>query len=393
MTTTQSTIQERKHGILLKDLPQTFLDAVLFVRRLKKKFLWIDSLCIIQDCLQDWQQESAEMAEIYQNSWLTIAALKASSCHDGLFSAKIRELSPVVDSIQYRVYAQPSFKHIVHESGRTDSNPLLQRAWVYQERLLSPRVLYFGTNELEWECQEEIYCECSDPTDHTKDDPMPLKISHGLTVNAATSVRELRLRWYDIIEEYSTLNLTRRSDRLPALQGLARQMQVHRQDHCLAGLWGQTLSHDLMWYSPNWPSKGASFIAPSWSWASLEGQITFGGCSRSPGICTSACQFPALDSMSSEPLANFTSTNLGLVISSQIIPAKKLYAYPDGKNWSPLEEVGLEYQDRHICPVYWYGIQIDDGPPQRFWPDFNEPDFGTWKTTRYITVLNIRFSV
>jgi hypothetical protein len=58
-------------------------------------------------------------------------------------------------------------------------------------------------------------------------------------------------------------------------------------------------------------------------------------------------------------------------------PAKKLYAYPDGKSYSPLEEVGLKYQDRHFCPVYWYWIQIDDGPPQRFLPDFKEPDYGT----------------
>jgi len=65
---------------------------------------------------------------------------------------------------------------------------------------------------------------------------------------------------------------------------------------------------------------------------------------------------------SSEPLANFASTDLGLVVSSQMNPAKKLYAYPDGKSYSPLEEVGLKYQDRHFCPVYLYRIQIDEGP-------------------------------
>ena len=78
--TTTSTIQEYRHGINLNSLPKVFTDAVTICRRLQIRYLWIDTLCIIQDNEQDWERESARMADIYANSYLTIAA--SSSPHE-----------------------------------------------------------------------------------------------------------------------------------------------------------------------------------------------------------------------------------------------------------------------------------------------------------------------
>lgn len=84
--TEKSTLAAWQSGISLQALPQTFLDAVLVAKRLKIRYLWVDSLCIIQDSDIDWERESSKMAEIYSNSYLTIAASSSPDSNGGLFS-------------------------------------------------------------------------------------------------------------------------------------------------------------------------------------------------------------------------------------------------------------------------------------------------------------------
>lgn len=66
-------------NIFLSDLPPLFQDAIIITRQLGLRYLWIDSLCIIQDSLRDWETEAAKMASIYQNSYVTISATDASN--------------------------------------------------------------------------------------------------------------------------------------------------------------------------------------------------------------------------------------------------------------------------------------------------------------------------
>jgi hypothetical protein len=76
----------RKNGIALGDLPRTFQDAVEICRRLGVKYVWIDSLCIIQNDSQDWHNQAPRMASVYKNSFITIAASKAHDPSEGCFS-------------------------------------------------------------------------------------------------------------------------------------------------------------------------------------------------------------------------------------------------------------------------------------------------------------------
>ena len=59
------------------DLSNTFQDAIDITRRLDVDYIWIDSLCIIQEDRDDWKEESVKMADIYENAFLTIAATKS----------------------------------------------------------------------------------------------------------------------------------------------------------------------------------------------------------------------------------------------------------------------------------------------------------------------------
>jgi len=134
-------------GIDLETLPQTFRDAIKFTRALGVRYLWIDALCIIQrdDDLADWKLESGRMADYYRNSHLTLAVAWADSVHRGCFAAP-----NLTDTIQAGTITMRETHHFPNQAlqRRSTSFPLLTRAWTYQERMLAPRVVYYGQNEL-----------------------------------------------------------------------------------------------------------------------------------------------------------------------------------------------------------------------------------------------------
>ena len=141
-------------------LPKVFQDAIHIAGWFGISYLWIDSLCILQDSHHDWIRESCKMKNIYKNSSLTVAATAATDPYGGCF----RDRDPIlVAPIRYRVSLetqehQTTFNRRAWEPA-IDSSPLSKRAWAFQERLLSPRLLHFGENQMLWECNEMSACE------------------------------------------------------------------------------------------------------------------------------------------------------------------------------------------------------------------------------------------
>lgn len=160
----------RLRGIPWAELPQTFQDAIQYCLELGISYLWIDALCILQDDREDWQIESAKMADIYQNSYLTIAATSSNSGSMGCFSNQSmayqheeRQLEVQSTAGQvYRILVRHQLSHWVVPPTLLSrrENPLLSRGWAFQERVLSPRVLHFCKQELVWECGQDTVCEC-----------------------------------------------------------------------------------------------------------------------------------------------------------------------------------------------------------------------------------------
>jgi Heterokaryon incompatibility protein (HET) len=278
LTTTTATLVARKKSISWTSLPKSFQHAIKFAHCLTVPFLWIDSLCILQDNLKDWQDESACMATIYKNSYITLAATSAldgsggfhRNDSDGFTEAGITTFSP--DLSPCAVYARRAIPHLDVWAHGHKLFPLLKRAWVYQERLLSPRVLHFGDRELFWECMETMSCECApfySPTDG-------LKLGNSHVLKASAPFREIVLRWHEMVQEYTPLALSRPTDRLPAILGCAIDMQRFRKGRYLAGLWEDSLIEDLLWnvLTPAAP-RPEKWRAPSWSWASVDGTIAY----------------------------------------------------------------------------------------------------------------------
>jgi hypothetical protein len=159
LKTTKTLLEIHCEEILLADLPRTFRDAIVVTRKLGVRYLWIDSLCIVQDDPQDWLRESALMGEIFANSYCTLAATSAKDSNGGLFLP--RTVSQSVKLTDSSGDSPVSFYSGIqdHFERDLDDGDLNSRGWVLQERLLSPRMIHFTAVQTFWECGSDRYSE------------------------------------------------------------------------------------------------------------------------------------------------------------------------------------------------------------------------------------------
>ncbi|KAH6884485.1 hypothetical protein B0T10DRAFT_462813 [Thelonectria olida] len=162
-----------------------------------------------------------------------------------------------------------------------EETPLQSRAWVYQERLLAPRILHFGPTQLGWECKEDIALELFTNTlppgmvATTTSETLAKALSPRSSDSSHESCRDA---WSDLVNRYSKCDLTKREKKLIAFLGVDRLIEDDRQDEYLAGIWKSTLLTDLAWtsYGHLWASwEDTKFRAPTWSWLSLDRKIHF----------------------------------------------------------------------------------------------------------------------
>ena len=344
--TTRSTLDVRKFGINLNSLPKTFHDAVIFTRMLGIRYLWIDSICIIQDDRHDWSIQAAKMRDVYSNSFLTLAAANSANCESGLFAVLSDEFKPRKlcslsrGSRHCQLYGRRPFEFChwwQYTTFGAKNPPLFERAWTYQERLLSPRILWFTPWELQWECMEAVGCECSTSEDFFDKEKTPLpiftkdywafpKIRLAKWLETPSNPHQ---EWARIVGEYCYLQMTKESDKLPAISGIAARIGSSRPSaEYLAGLWADTLARDILWHTINsQPAKAMdhlpppkSYRAPSWSWAAVEGPLRFASTFEEINVlvCIHQC---TCEYMNQNPLSEVLSGQLrvsGSVFTCQV---------------------------------------------------------------------------
>ncbi|PMD47683.1 HET-domain-containing protein [Hyaloscypha variabilis F] len=201
-------------------LPATIADAVTVTRSLGIKYLWIDALCIAQDDDADKTKEIKYMGKIYNNARVTIAAASAQSVQAGFLNRDSRGDLPLPILFPEGGYG----KLWVRSSLVLPAEPLDSRGWALQEYLLSPRVLYYGSRELFWKCQQELF--------------VPVLPSHGIYPTDSFSQAHVRLPanifdiasdhvintddfWIWVQAAYSVRDLRLFDDRFRALGGIA----------------------------------------------------------------------------------------------------------------------------------------------------------------------------
>ena len=379
-------------GIPSRELPQTFQDAIRVTRRLQIRYLWIDSLCILQDSPEDWDHESVQMHHVYGNAYINLAADDSRDSSQGLFRGRLPSLvTPTIVVTAWKEALAKRFIVIPRRfwSESVAESPLNRRAWVLQERYLSPRIIHFGETQVLWECKSRDCCETfpdgipevaqdihtrfkgndfrvdgqrlrqanlerdqrlsdseddeatESATDSTSSatDEDKLYRTHGSdtpgsstehkdgdghsNANEGTSADQIAYSkaqgskgdgssppvqqkrnarslngyyvWSRLLEKYSKTTISFPTDRLVALSGLAQIMANALEDDYVAGLWKSILPSQLLWRVGQWtpasifdageepdtalqdranPSALRVHLAPSWSWASVEGAIS-----------------------------------------------------------------------------------------------------------------------
>lgn len=298
---TQANLAERKHSILQDQLSPTFLNAISITRALGLRYIWIDSLCIIQDSPDDWAEQASQLADIYENAEFTVAAefVEGGAQDDGCFLLRKDVKEIVIDegatNTVSSVFIRREYGHSKLKGGG-----LATRGWCVQEKLLSRRLIRFRPSDIFFECASGIRCEClalginlaeagnhSDSVDkwnptagimcrHDRDQPGPDGKGTGGDQDWEQSIHAA---WRTAVRASSRTALTFETDRLPAMSGMASRMPHDIFGVYLAGLWGSYLPDELLW-SPeddgqaprrSTESGSYSYIAPSFSWASLPG--------------------------------------------------------------------------------------------------------------------------
>ncbi|KAK1981015.1 heterokaryon incompatibility protein [Colletotrichum cereale] len=292
LLTTEKNFQAMITGIHVAEFPRTIQDAVEVTRRLNLRYLWVDALCIIQDSARDWEVESAKMASVYHNAYLTIAAGTSTCASEGFLHQKhLAAAQRKPFKTEWRTdRGQPSIlavravpaghTHSISLTGdRRDSLPLNARGWTLQEELLSHRTVTYTQNELWWTCQTQRDCECHAFDEITRDGPKAL-ISPALMTSPPAAFEQ----WHAIVSEFSARQLSYGLDKLPALSGLASVVQKKTGSFYVAGMWRENFVRDMNWYSPartldkleDANAKGTeAYCAPTFSWASANGLVSF----------------------------------------------------------------------------------------------------------------------
>jgi Heterokaryon incompatibility protein (HET) len=288
LKTFQNNLLDFKLEIPWSSLPKTFQDAIIITRSLHQRYLWIDSLCIVQDDKDDWRRESVQMSEIYRNSHLTLAATSSKDSEGGLFYAKqeVQRISvthpdqgPVEVCYQERFLHWGEARHsIVMDEVKRENFPLLLRGWCYQEQMLSPRILHFCKHEMVWQCEKETICQCFGSHSTSKAFNWSYeKSDQGVFFRKSKSLRDCVVKtwWRDAIHQYSSRELSVGSDRLIAFSGLAKHFQK-ADNRYLAGLWSDTLLENLLWKITHVSTTvDSNKRLPTWSWTSRDGYCSY----------------------------------------------------------------------------------------------------------------------
>jgi len=271
--TNVSTYKQHQQRIPLSALSNTFHDAVTVVRKLGLRYLWIDSLCIIQDHPTDWETEAAKMGTVYREAYLVIAAAYSASGAGGCLRAEpVPGRSFINWTLPGRGVGIVAVTPPRHDFQHLDNSPLHKRAWVLQERILAPRTIHYAEHQMLWECRTTRLTQAGVPTNLLQSS---LDIWDG-RLDWKAAAPKFFWDWYNMVENFSGRAITVETDRLPALSGLAAVLAVQTAHEYVAGLWTIHLHFGLLWRKAGgWLETAKKYRAPTWSWASMNGRVKF----------------------------------------------------------------------------------------------------------------------
>ncbi|KAI0556173.1 HET-domain-containing protein [Xylaria curta] len=408
--TTTGNYNARLEGKSFPWLSQIFLDAFKVAERMGVKYIWIDSLCIIQDGDggKDWKQEAPKMSQYYQSSLFTISAAVSSPAR-GIFDAKITDRIPQkLVRLPYRDSNGCRRGHFyVYERGvellaqyemALQASQFPNRGWIFQEWLLSRRMIYYTDYGLFFECQthssqndgQELAQPIASSQYGVKEINHHPELRWAHIANASSNLKVLiglgktppDELWYRLIESYSFRDLTRpEEDRLVALGGikdafeeiLQQSSGTHWSLEYIAGLWISDIHYGLLWHQEQGSLSNSKIKnLPSWSWAAFIAKVRW---PKRGKATTKACKislaeqpegheavsgatlrpFPGLDSSVSSPSP--TIVPYSLHVHGKLIPVLIRQDISQSDGLQPIMYI-TDFEEkfscasiRQVCPI------------------------------------------
>lgn len=295
--------RDELHGVgsLLKrrgEIPQAIQDAMTLVSLLNERFLWVDSLCIVQDDEINKHEQVQSMNVVYGQAFLTIIAMsgKDANCPlPGVTFHSRPELFAVADIGYNRLISRP-----LKMNYQLQSSPYESRAWTYQERLLSRRCLILTTHQAYYHCPSSLQSDISnsgnpDDPDTSSLNPLSAILEQRLRINrlfgsqvqsvsfALCSLGRTEFLLYnDLVRAYSVRILSFPSDKLSAFAGIEAVLKGSFNCDFIYGLPENALDTALLWISEQ-KNQGTATTQvesrirgfPSWSWAGHLGPVRY----------------------------------------------------------------------------------------------------------------------
>ncbi|KAK2051810.1 heterokaryon incompatibility protein [Colletotrichum caudatum] len=258
-------------------LPKTFRDAITVTRGLGIEYIWIDTLCIIQDDANDWVKESSKMETVFSAAYCTLSAASAASSLEGFLSPRPPRPCVRLQMEDSRdLYVCPHIDDFHHDVELAEIN---RRGWVLQERALSRRSIYYSKTQVYWECGDGIRCETMGRLYNSKAAFLGDANFPRSALEYYRDGRQLLIQ--DLYERYSALAFTKASDRAVAILGLQERLARAFDTQAAHGTFESYFARSILWKRDHRLAEmkpitqPAGRRVPSWSWFSKSGRIQY----------------------------------------------------------------------------------------------------------------------
>ncbi|KAF5604784.1 het-domain-containing protein [Fusarium pseudoanthophilum] len=380
------------------DIPKTIQDAIRTSHRLGIGFIWVDSLCIIQDSKgADKEIEIGQMTQVYTHAALTIAARRAPDAHTGFLHPRSAPSGTILVDFRGDDGVTRRCTLTFEEAAKDEDETFLDtRGWTLQEYLLSRRLLIIGSWTTAWSCRKERKGNSDGwRLDRQQGDPFQYDSTWSSSRNTVLEGTQrldaiaflgthpncdyprpadhlIKWEWNGLVQLYTGRNLTNKTDRILAISGLAQIFSIMRGGEYAAGLWVKDMPETLLWENRSkvlYPRP--NYQGPSWSWTAINSTVTWGA-----GLGKDVLSVDSIDCELDQPRAPFGSVKRGTLRVTG--PALDLewkcerstsdWKNPGGHDLRYLTADG-EYINAHI----------------EFRPDAEEPD-SDWATVTLLAV-------
>ena len=274
--------QRYRLGDRVKDIPRTLEDSILFTKKLGKRYLWVDSVCIDQGDHAEKEDQIQRMRSVYRGAYVTVIAISGHSANVGLpkmsHKGVCQQMTCCING-QRLVGLMPTLSQQVWV------NPWGQRGWTFQEARLSPRCLFLSDHQLYFECKALQWVES---LDYRRSWAHTLSVASNPTTSGFETwmIKEggsgcfrhsdsRRLANYGYpVNMYTQRRLKYAADALNAFTGMLQAFTDMYPKGFIQGLPIEDLDWAMLWRSHNPSKRRVEF--PSWTWAGWEGGVWHG---------------------------------------------------------------------------------------------------------------------